>query len=158
MSLSSSVYLRALTPHPFQDLKSGNILVEESGLCKIANFGISKQADDIDLIGSHTSMQGSVFWMAPEVVDIQKKGHYNSKIDIWSVGCVVLEMWTGERPWSGREQYTVLFQVCIRSTQLPGPSSLNPFLSSTRQKPALHCQKALNCLLRLTIFVNVVLL
>lgn len=62
--------------------------------------------------GAYTSMQGSVFWMAPEVVNGQKNG-YNSKIDIWSVGCVMFEMWTGERPWSGQEAIKVLFQVLI---------------------------------------------
>jgi len=76
------------------------------------------------MIGAHTSMQGSVFWMAPEVVSSKKKG-YNSKIDIWSVGCVAFEMWTGERPWSGQEAVAVLLQVCIRFNQLSGSSSLN---------------------------------
>lgn len=93
-------------------MKADNILVEEFGHCKITDFGISKRTDDINMIGAYTSMQGSVFWMAPEVVNGQKKG-YNSKIDIWSVGCVVFEMWTGERPWSGQEAVAVLLQVPI---------------------------------------------
>lgn len=83
--------------HSFQDLKADNILVEELGLCKITGFGTSKRTDDIDMIGTHTPAQGSVFWMAPEVTSSEKKG-YSSKIDIWSVGCVVFEMWAGERP------------------------------------------------------------
>ena len=62
-------------------------------------------------------MQGTVFWMAPEVIDIQKKG-YNFKVDIWSVGCVVLEMWTGERPWAGEEMVAVMLKVCSYSTRL----------------------------------------
>ena len=70
------------------------------------------------MIGAHTSMQGSVFWMAPEVINTKKKG-YNSKIDVWSVGCVMFEMWTGERPWSGHEAVAVLLQVCT-SGQLSG--------------------------------------
>ena len=82
------------------------------------------------MIGAHTSMQGTVFWMAPEVINNQERG-YNSKIDIWSVGCVVLEMWTGERPWNGRGVFAVLFQVCIHFTQPSGSSSLNPL-------PQLH--------------------
>ena len=109
----------------FQDLKSDNILVEEFGRCKITDFGISKRADDINMIGAYTSMQGSVFWMAPEVVNSEKKG-YNSKIDIWSVGCVVLEMWTGERPWSGQGAAAVLHQVCISFNRPAHSSSLNP--------------------------------
>ena len=51
-----------------------------------------------------------MFWMAPEVVNSKGKG-YNSKIDIWSVGCVVFEMWTGQRPWSGQEAMAVLLHV-----------------------------------------------
>ena len=105
------------------------------------------------MIGAHTSMQGSIFWMAPEVVDRQKTG-YNSKIDIWSVGCVVLEMWTGDRPWSGQEAVAVLLQVCICFNQLSGLSPLNPSLSSTSQKLALRCRKTLTCLLRQRIFRN----
>ncbi len=52
--------------------------------------------------------------MAPEVVNSKGKG-YNSKIDIWSVGCVVFEMWTGQRPWSGQEAMAVLLHVSLRS-------------------------------------------
>ena len=95
----------------FQDLKADNILVEESGVCKISDFGISKRTDDINMAAAYTSMQGTVFWMAPEVINSKGKG-YNSKIDIWSVGCVVFEMWTGQRPWSGLEAMAVLIHVC----------------------------------------------
>ena len=41
-------------------------------------------------------MQGSVNWMAPEVA--RGKG-YSAKVDIWSCGCLVLEMLTGQVPW-----------------------------------------------------------
>lgn len=92
-----------------RDLKADNILVETSGVCKISDFGISKRTDD-DASGAHTAMQGTIFWMAPEVINTKKKG-YNSKIDIWSVGCVVLEMWAGHRPWNGDEVVAVMFKV-----------------------------------------------
>ena len=55
-------------------------------------------------------MQGTVFWMAPEVVNTGKRG-YNAKVDIWSVGCVVLEMWAGERPWRKEEAMAVIVKV-----------------------------------------------
>lgn len=92
-------------------------MVETSGICKISDFGISKRTDDINMAGAYTSMQGTVFWMAPEVINPQKKG-YNSKIDIWSVGCVVYEMWTGQRPWSGQEAMAVLMHVRFRDLRL----------------------------------------
>ena len=44
------------------------------------------------------SMQGSIYWMAPEVA--QGKG-YSAKVDIWSLGCLILEMLTGHPPWHG---------------------------------------------------------
>lgn len=100
-------YLADLTIH--QDLKADNILVEMSGTCKISDFGISKRTEDLHG-GAFTAMQGTVFWMAPEVINTQKKG-YNFKIDIWSVGCVVLEMWAGMRPWMGEEMVAVMFKV-----------------------------------------------
>jgi serine/threonine protein kinase len=84
-------------------------LVETSGICKISDFGISKRTDDNNQNG-HTAMQGSVFWMAPEVIKPNAEG-YTSKVDIWSVGCVVLEMWAGERPWSQDEMIPVMVKV-----------------------------------------------
>ncbi|RDB28565.1 MAP kinase kinase kinase mkh1 [Hypsizygus marmoreus] len=100
-----------------RDLKADNILVEMSGVCKISDFGISKRTDDAGG-GAFTAMQGTVFWMAPEVINTQKKG-YNFKIDIWSVGCVVLEMWAGMRPWMGDEAVAVMFK--LYQSKLPPP-------------------------------------
>lgn len=83
-----------------------------SGICKISDFGISKRTADEAAGGeAATAMQGTVFWMAPEVINPQGK-LYNFKIDIWSVGCVVLEMWAGTRPWSGDEMVAVMFKAC----------------------------------------------
>lgn len=95
-----------------QDLKADNILVEQDGKCKISDFGISKRTNDINEQAMLTAMQGTVFWMAPEVVNAGKRG-YNAKVDIWSVGCVVLEMWAGERPWRREEAMAVIVKVSI---------------------------------------------
>ena len=54
------------------------------------------------------SLQGSVFWMAPEVV--KQTGH-TKKADIWSVGCLVVEMLTGEHPWAQLNQMQAIFKV-----------------------------------------------
>lgn len=80
-----------------------------SGICKISDFGISKRTDD-QMGGAFTAMQGTVFWMAPEVINTQNKA-YNFKIDIWSMGCVVFEMWAGHRPWEGNEAVAVMMKV-----------------------------------------------
>jgi mitogen-activated protein kinase kinase kinase len=54
------------------------------------------------------SLQGSIFWMAPESV---KQTNYSSKSDIWSVGCLVVEMLTGSHPWSDLSQMQAIFRV-----------------------------------------------
>ena len=54
------------------------------------------------------SLQGSVFWMAPEVV---KQTAYTQKADIWSVGCLIVEMLTGEHPFPHLTQMQAIFKV-----------------------------------------------
>jgi mitogen-activated protein kinase kinase kinase len=56
------------------------------------------------------SLQGSVFWMAPEVV---KQTAYTKKADIWSVGCLVIEMLTGSHPWPDLTQMQAIFRVRV---------------------------------------------
>lgn len=93
-----------------RDLKADNILLDLDGTCKISDFGISKKSDDIYGNDASNSMQGSVFWMAPEVVRTDGQG-YSAKVDIWSLGCVVLEMFAGKRPWSREEAIGAIFKL-----------------------------------------------
>ncbi|KDQ63487.1 hypothetical protein JAAARDRAFT_53694 [Jaapia argillacea MUCL 33604] len=117
-----------------RDMKADNILVETSGICKISDFGISKRTDDVNVNGAFTAMQGSVFWMAPEVINSKEKG-YNAKIDIWSVGCVVLEMWAGERPWSSEEMVAVMFKLYGKTTPpVPADVHLSPLAEDFRKR------------------------
>jgi serine/threonine protein kinase len=117
--------------------------VEMTGVCKISDFGISKRTDDSSG-GAFTAMQGTVFWMAPEVINTQKKG-YNFKIDIWSVGCVVLEMWAGMRPWMGDEAVAVMFKVLLISVQIWKRLTLTHYASFTSLSSLLQYQKTSSC-------------
>ncbi|KAK3013021.1 hypothetical protein RJ639_009970 [Escallonia herrerae] len=83
-----------------RDIKGANILVDNKGCIKLADFGASKQVVELATISGAKSMKGTPYWMAPEV--ILQTGHSFSA-DIWSVGCTVIEMATGKPPWS--EQY-----------------------------------------------------
>ncbi|OBS22126.1 hypothetical protein FPOA_08462 [Fusarium poae] len=93
-----------------RDLKADNILLDLDGTCKISDFGISKKTDNIYGNDKTNSMQGSVFWMAPEVIRSQGEG-YSAKVDIWSLGCVVLEMFAGKRPWAKEEAVGAIYKI-----------------------------------------------
>lgn len=111
-----------------RDLKADNILLDLDGTCKISDFGISKKTDDIYGNDSSNSMQGSVFWMAPEVIQSQGQG-YSAKVDIWSLGCVVLEMFAGRRPWSKEEAIGAIFKLGSLSQAPPIPEDVSMNIS-----------------------------
>ncbi|GFP54825.1 MAP kinase kinase kinase mkh1 [Trichoderma asperellum] len=98
-----------------RDLKADNILLDIDGTCKISDFGISKKTDNIYGNDKSNNMQGSVFWMAPEVIRSQNEG-YSAKVDIWSLGCVVLEMFAGRRPWSKEEAVGAIYKIANGET------------------------------------------
>ena len=94
-----------------RDIKGANILVDNKGGVKISVFGISKKVEDSILTSARViqpSLQDSVFWMAPEVV---KQTLYTLKADIWSAGCLVVEMLTGEHPWAQLTQMQAIFEI-----------------------------------------------
>ncbi|KDN51461.1 hypothetical protein RSAG8_00006, partial [Rhizoctonia solani AG-8 WAC10335] len=82
-----------------------------------------------------TAMQGSVFWMAPEMLHNNKQG-YNAKIDIWSVGCVVLEMQAGRRPWTEDDMFAVMYKVggLRQAPPVPDDVILSPIADDFRKK------------------------
>ncbi|KAH7157124.1 hypothetical protein EDB81DRAFT_717775 [Dactylonectria macrodidyma] len=98
-----------------RDLKADNILLDVDGTCKISDFGISKKTDNIYGNDKTNNMQGSVFWMAPEVIRSQGEG-YSAKVDIWSLGCVVLEMFAGKRPWAKEEAVGAIYKIANGET------------------------------------------
>lgn len=66
--------------------------------------------EDIYENAAMTVMRGSLFWMAPEMLQDDGKG-YSAKIDIWSLGCVFIEMFAGRRPWAQDDFPAVMIKV-----------------------------------------------
>lgn len=115
-----------------RDLKADNLLLEMDGTCKILDFGISKKSQDIYANNAEMSMQGTVFWMAPEVIDSiveDKKQGYSAKIDIWSLGCVVLEMFAGRRPWSNEAVVSAIYKIGKTKLAPPIPADVMAVVS-----------------------------
>lgn len=103
-----------------RDLKADNLLVDFNGTVKISDFGTVRKSEDIYGNVASMSMQGSIFWMAPEVVSLSRSG-YSAKVDIWSLGCVVLEMFAGRRPWSDEEAVQAMFKIGAERRAPPIP-------------------------------------
>eukprot|EP01063_Lacrimia_lanifica_P035551 TRINITY_DN6808_c0_g1_i1.p1 TRINITY_DN6808_c0_g1~~TRINITY_DN6808_c0_g1_i1.p1 ORF type:complete len:1140 (+),score=225.76 TRINITY_DN6808_c0_g1_i1:118-3537(+) len=77
-----------------RDIKSCNVLMTVDGVCKLADFGASTIIDQ----GKRAAdVQGTPFWMAPEVLREEEHGW---EADIWSLGCTVMEMLTAKQPWA----------------------------------------------------------
>lgn len=116
-----------------RDLKADNLLLEINGTCKISDFGISKKSKDIYVNNAEMSMQGTVFWMAPEVIDNMvedRKQGYSAKVDIWSLGCVVLEMFAGKRPWSNEAVVSAIYKIGKTKLAPPIPEDIKHLVSA----------------------------
>ncbi|XP_030500237.2 mitogen-activated protein kinase kinase kinase YODA [Cannabis sativa] len=116
--LSGLAYLHAKnTVH--RDIKGANILVDPNGRVKLADFGMAKHITG----QSALSFKGSPYWMAPEV--IKNSTGCNLAVDIWSLGCTVLEMATTKPPWSQYEGVAAMFKIG-NSKELPAiPDTLS---------------------------------
>jgi len=80
-----------------RDIKGKNILIDTKGNLKLADFGSAKRfANVLSKDAPSVSYNYTPLWTAPEVL----VGDYNSKVDIWSLGCVIIEMASGKPPWS----------------------------------------------------------
>jgi len=115
-----------------RDLKCANVLVDNDSTIKLSDFGASKRISFSDSAIKakngmpsikhaqeeeelSKSLKGSPYWMAPEVV--LRTGH-NKSADIWSLGCVLIEMRTGKPPWSdiGDTAFKVLQAIASTKT------------------------------------------
>eukprot|EP00250_Pteridium_aquilinum_P005821 c15855_g1_i1 orf=395-2476(+) len=106
-----------------RDIKGANILVDNKGCIKLADFGASKQVVELVTLSGAKSMKGTPYWMAPEV--IRQTGH-SLPADIWSVGCTVIEMATGKPPWSQQfQEVAALFHIGTTKSHPPIPEHLS---------------------------------
>lgn len=128
-----------------RDIKGANILVDNKGSVKISDFGISKRVEASTLLhpqaaggkrgAPRVSLQGSVFWMAPEVV---RQTAYTKKADIWSLGCLIVEMFTGSHPHPTLTQLQAIFKIGGIGANAENARPDLPSIASEDAKQFLH--------------------
>ncbi|CAL0312793.1 unnamed protein product [Lupinus luteus] len=103
-----------------RDIKGANLLVNSAGVVKLADFGMAKHLTGYE---AELSLRGSPNWMAPELMQAVMQRDNSSDlafaIDIWSLGCTIIEMFTGKPPWSEYEGAAAMFKVMRDSPPIP---------------------------------------
>ncbi|KAH0888463.1 hypothetical protein HID58_050892 [Brassica napus] len=82
------------------DLKPSNILLDDNGHIKLCDFGLARKLDDITKSPS-TGKRGTPYYMAPELYE--DGGVHSFASDLWALGCVLYECYTGRPPFVARE-------------------------------------------------------
>lgn len=100
-----------------RDIKGANILTTKEGIVKLADFGVATKTTTFDF-----TVVGSPYWMAPEIIELSGA---TTSSDIWSVGCVVIELIEGVPPYYNLDPMPALFRI-VQDEHPPLPESASP--------------------------------
>ena len=120
-----------------RDIKPHNILITNTGVAKLADFGIAKAVSASTIIGGNHKVMGSVHYFSPE----QARGAYvDERSDIYSLGIVLYEMLTGKVPFDGDNPITIALMhinepMPLVTAQVPGiPPQLEKIIMKATEK------------------------
>ncbi|KAF8320688.1 Pkinase-domain-containing protein [Clavulina sp. PMI_390] len=107
-----------------RDLKPENIFLSSDNEIKLGDFGLSKQIATAAFANTYV---GTPYYMSPELISDKA---YDTKSDIWSLGCMVYEMCALKAPFHDAQTYNEL-SAAIRSGRIPPlPKGYSSALSS----------------------------
>ncbi|KLO08915.1 kinase-like protein [Schizopora paradoxa] len=123
-------YLHSLLPHVIHgDLRASNVLVDDEGQPRVADFGLSQMVDSQGLSGmSSMGGKGSVRWQAPELLNVGQSFEDVSctspttKSDTYAFAMVCLEIYTEEPPFPRLRDGQVILEVAVNRKRPERPT------------------------------------
>lgn len=107
-----------------RDVKPGNFFVTTAGVLKVMDFGMARQTDLPAGVTQLGTVAGTPNYMSPE--QINRPSEVTARADLYSLGVVMFEMFTGDLPFSHADLMPLLM---MHSTQPPpNPQDLNPHI------------------------------